>query len=238
MFMRQTAVSIVIASKSAPITSPTISSENGEIAAVRRAITFLSGRFFSERCEWARTSQISARVRPRPKNRRRLQEEQVPELKPLPLRQRVPLHQLHLPLPLQRHLHPAVRREQHPRGRLGIRRQQRRQPRRPARLQPYWRHRLRRHLPLRVLCTHRRRHRDNGPVSLRRHPDRWRTLLRGEAVLSHRLRKLPVPHGPSRQRACRQCILPRGITCIYMRRAASILIRTCRRIGFSTENGG
>src|SRR6188768_3645224 len=40
-FTQQTAVSIAILNKSAPITSPTISRENGALAAARRAITFL-----------------------------------------------------------------------------------------------------------------------------------------------------------------------------------------------------
>jgi hypothetical protein len=47
--MRQTAASTATANKSAPITSPMISSENGEIAAARRGITFLIVRYFSEK---------------------------------------------------------------------------------------------------------------------------------------------------------------------------------------------
>jgi hypothetical protein len=44
--MQQTAACIAIANKSAPITSPMISSENGEIAAARHGITFFSVRYF------------------------------------------------------------------------------------------------------------------------------------------------------------------------------------------------
>ena len=50
---------------------------------------------------------------------------------------------------------------------------------------------------------------------------------------AHRLER--DHHGPSRQRACRQCIQPHGIMCIFIRRAVSILIRTCRPIVFSTK---
>ena len=49
--------------------------------------------------------------------------------------------------------------------------------------------------------------------------------------------KLRPRRGRSRQRACRHCILPPGIMCISMRRAASISIRTCHRIGSFTRNG-
>src|SRR5439155_14938955 len=80
-FTQQTAVSIAIANKSAPTTSPTISSGSGAIAAARRAITFLSGRYFSEKCGWARTSQTLARAHRRPRNLRRLQEQLVLRLK-------------------------------------------------------------------------------------------------------------------------------------------------------------
>src|SRR5262249_49503717 len=68
MFTLQTAACIAIANRSAPITSPTTSSENGEIAAARHAITFFSVRCFSEKCEWARISQTLARVRPHQRN--------------------------------------------------------------------------------------------------------------------------------------------------------------------------
>jgi hypothetical protein len=105
---------------------------------VRRGITFLIVRYFSEKCEWARTSQTLARVRLRPKNHPHLPEEQVRRLKPLPLHLLLPLDQpppLHQQLP-QRHLHPAVRREQHPPPRRGVRLRRRQLHRRPARLQP------------------------------------------------------------------------------------------------------
>ena len=80
---------------------------------------------------------------------------------------------------------------------------------------------------------HRRR--GNRPALLRHHPDKWRTLLPEEAALPHRARRLPARHGRSRQPVCRRCILPRGIMCIFMRRAASILIQTCRSYRFLYE---
>jgi hypothetical protein len=81
---------------------------------------------------------------------------------------------------------------------------------------------------------HRRRAR--GLALLRHHPDKWRTLFPEEAALPHRARRLPARHGRSRQPVCRRCILPHGIMCIFMRRAASILIQTCRRTVSSTKN--
>src|SRR6478672_7197505 len=84
-FTQQTAAFIVIANKSVPTTSPTISRGSGAIAAARRAITFLSGRYFSEKCGWARTSQTLARAHQRQRNLRRL--------------------------PKQHHLHPGLSRQ-------------------------------------------------------------------------------------------------------------------------------
>jgi hypothetical protein len=115
--MRPTGASIVIASKSAPITSPTISSENGEIAAARRAITSLNVRYFSEKCEWARTSQTSARARRQQKNLRHPPEERV-------LQGRRQLKERRLRLLLQRqeqHLRSAIPRQQPLRHRPGPR---------------------------------------------------------------------------------------------------------------------
>jgi hypothetical protein len=203
MFTQQTAASIAIANKSAPTTSPTISSGSGVIAAARRAITFLSGRYFWEKCEWARTSQTLARAHPRPRNLRRPQEQLVLRLK----ERRSPARRRHKQLRLR----VRVRRQPRPRRRPGLR------------------------LPARFRQMHHRR-RDNGPASLRHHPDKWRTLLREEAALPHRARRLRARRGRSRQRVCRRCILPRGIMCIFMRRAASILIQTCRRTVSSTKN--
>src|SRR4029077_19703506 len=98
-FTQQTAAFIAIANKSAPITSPTISSGNGGIAAARRAITFLSVRYFSEKCGWARISQTLARAHPRPRNLRRLPEQPVLRLK----QRRAPGRRRHKqpPLPLR-----------------------------------------------------------------------------------------------------------------------------------------
>ena len=177
--MQQTAASIATASKSAPTTSPTISSGNGAIAAAHRAITFLIVRYFSEKCEWARTSQTLARAHLRPKNLRRLQPKERRSL--------------------VRRLPPALR------------------------------------LPAQLHKMHHRR-RGSGPALLRHHPDKLRTLLPEEAVLPHQAHRLPARHGRSRQPVCRQCILPRGIMCIFMRRAASTLIQTCRRTVSFTKN--
>ena len=79
-----------------------------------------------------------------------------------------------------------------------------------------------------------------SPVHPRARPRRARRLRPElplqEAALPHRARRLPARHGPSRQPVCRRCILPRGIMCIFMRRAASIPIQTCRRTVSSTKN--
>jgi hypothetical protein len=72
--MQPTAASIAIANKSVRTTSLTISNVNGEIVAARRAITFLSDQYSSEKCEWARISQILGRGHPRPKNLLRLRD--------------------------------------------------------------------------------------------------------------------------------------------------------------------
>src|SRR5436190_1481207 len=58
----RTAAFIVTASKSAPITRRTTSTENGVTAAVRRAITFLSDHYFLGKCVWARIWRTSARA--------------------------------------------------------------------------------------------------------------------------------------------------------------------------------
>src|SRR4029077_8013701 len=206
-FTRPTAASIAIANKSAPITPPTISSGNGAIAAARRAITFLSARYFSEKCEWVRTSQTLGRAHPPQRNLRRLQEQLVLRLK----ERRSPVR------------HPRLRLEQHPPDRRAVR---------PKRLRQ---HRPGLRLPARLRQMHHRR-RASGTAWLRQNPDKWRTLLREEGALLHRARRLPARHGRSRQPVCRRCILPRGIMCIFMRRAALILIQTCRRTVSSTKN--
>lgn len=194
----------------------------------------LIGRYFSEKCEWARTLQTLARAHLRPRNRRRLREQPVLrgrlQLRERQLRRlRRPPHHPQVRLQLKERRSPVRRRRkqlrlhQQLRLRLRVRRQQRLQ-RRPG---------LR--LPARLRQMHHRR-RDSGPASLRRHPDKWRTLLREEAALSHRVRRRPARRGRSRQPVCRRCILPRGTMCIFTRRAASILIQTCRRIVSFTKN--
>ena len=207
MFTQQMAACIAIANKSAPITSQLISSENGEIVAARREITFFSVRYFSEKCEWARTSQTLVRARPSQKNRRQSLAARVLQVH---LQLKKPgLHRLQHQ---QYHLHPAVRQQQ----------------------------RLRRPRALRLPVPLRQMHHrlpDSGLALLHHPPDKWRTLLPAEAVLQPRVRRLPARPGRSKQPVCRRCILPRGITCICMRRAASILIRTCRHTVSFTENG-
>ena len=67
-------------------------------------------------------------------------------------------------------------------------------------------------------------------VSLRLHQGR---LLRQLQVRVPR--HLRDRRGPSRLRASHQCIPLRGIMCIFIRRAVSILTQTCRLIVFSTN---
>jgi len=52
-------------------------------------------------------------------------------------------------------------------------------------------------------------------------------------VQAHHLRR--GHRGRSRRVVCHRCIPLRGIMCIFIRRAVSILIRTCRRIAFFIE---
>src|SRR5205814_3257782 len=61
---------------------PTISSENGETAAARRAIIFSSDKYFSAKCEWVRTWRISARTRRRNRRLHRPREEQLLRVHP------------------------------------------------------------------------------------------------------------------------------------------------------------
>ena len=106
-----------------------------------------------------------------------------------------------------------------------LRHKERRSPVRRRRKQFRLHRRVR--LPARLPHIHQR-HPVNGLALLRHHPDKWRTLLPEAAALPQRARRLPARHGRSRQRVCRRCILPPGITCISIRHAASISIRTCR----------
>jgi hypothetical protein len=90
-----------------------ISSENGAIAAARRAITFLSGRYCSEKCEWAPTLQTLARAHLRPRNLRRPPEQLVPWER-LQLKERLLLRRRH-------HLDLRIRLHQHLPDHLGVR---------------------------------------------------------------------------------------------------------------------
>jgi hypothetical protein len=199
--MQQTAASTATASKSAPTTSPTISSGSGAPAAAHRAITFLIVRYFSEKCAWDRTSQTLARAHPHPRNPRRqpqaavlLQHLRAKEWRS-PVRRRQPLR-----------LHP--------------------QPR------PSPQVRLLQQLPqLRLYQKHQRAPR---PLLLQLRRLQPQPLRQAQVQLEQRARR----HGRSRQPVYRQCILPRGTMCIFMRRAASILIQTCRRTVSCTKNEG
>src|SRR6266699_6287888 len=85
-FMLRTAASIVTASKFAPITRPTTSSGNGAAAAAHRAITFLSDRYSSGKCVWARIFRTLGRVRQK-KRKMRLRHPPEPQiLQPRPRR--------------------------------------------------------------------------------------------------------------------------------------------------------
>src|SRR5439155_15818348 len=88
-FTLRTAASIVIASKSAPITRPTISNGSGAAAAAHRAIIFLSDRYSSGKCVWARIFRTLARAYRL--NRKTLH---PPEPQVLQLREAPPLHRL------------------------------------------------------------------------------------------------------------------------------------------------
>src|SRR5947199_7274827 len=61
-FMLRTVASIVTASKYVPITRPTISNGSGAAAAAHRAIIFLSDRYSSGKCVWARIFRTLARA--------------------------------------------------------------------------------------------------------------------------------------------------------------------------------
>ena len=124
MFMLPTAAFIATASRCAPITPRTISSEAGEIAAARQLITFSSARYSLEKCEWDRTSRTSARAHPH--SRRVLLQQQ-----PLVLLHR----QVHLPLlPCRALRHRHKRRPRHKERRSPARPPKRRR-RRVRRLQ-------------------------------------------------------------------------------------------------------
>ena len=90
-------------------------------------------------------------------------------------------------------------------------------------------------LPAQLRQMHRHRQ-VSGPALLLHHPDKWRTLLPAVAVLPHQAPRLPARYTRFRQQVCRRCIPPRGIMCICLRRAASILIQTCRRTVSSIES--
>ncbi len=217
-FMLRMAASIVTASRFAPITRPMISNGSGATAAAHREIIFLIGRYFSEKCVWARIFRISARARPR--NRKTLRPPEPQVLQPRPHRREAPPHRLHrvllrlaqiqvrrqTPLRLSRAHH--VQKQPH-RLRQQVllqRRQERRWLRRGrVRQQP----RVRRHLPLRHLRQ------------------RWQMQVRPRHRARPRERR-----GLCRRAVNHRCIPLRGIMCIFIHRVVSTSIRTCRLIAF------
>src|SRR6266487_2692547 len=78
-FTLRTVVSIVIASKFARIMRRTISSGNGVTVAAHRAITFLSDRYSSGKCVWARIFRTLGRVRQK-KRKMRLRHRPEPQI--------------------------------------------------------------------------------------------------------------------------------------------------------------
>ena len=194
----RTAAFIVTASKCAPITLRPTSSENGEIVAARRAITFSSSRCFLAKCVWARTSRTSARARPR--NRRARLQLALPLLKHHRVEEQVPPRQLHRkeerqPLLLQ---HPEDRQQ-----RLQVRPHQSHQQVLLLRLL------LQLHLP----------------------QQSWRMQVR-----PHHQPRQQERHGQFKPLASRRCTPLPGTMCIFIRRAASMSIRTCRPIVFSMKS--
>src|SRR5438552_3854715 len=132
-FTLRTAASIVIASKSAPITRPTISNGSGAAAAAHRAIIFLSDRYSSGKCVWARIFRTLARayrlnrktlhppepqvLQPRPRRRAAHQRQAPLRLAQIQVLQQTQVRRLqlhHLPKQLHRLLRQRVRLRQPP----------------------------------------------------------------------------------------------------------------------------
>ena len=243
-FMLRTAASIVTASKFAPITRPTTSSGNGAAAAAHRAITFSSDRYSSGKCVWARISRILARARWQNRKTLRPPERQV--LQPRPRRRAAHQRQAQLRLAQVQVLrqtpvrHPQVQRLPKQLHRLHQRvRLQRRQQRQVRVLQQTpVHHPQARHLPKQLHRLHQRallQHRQHRlPLhrrqALRPLPVRMRLPLR---QLRQRRRTQAQPRerrGLCRRAVNHRCIPLRGIMCIFIRRAVSTSIRTCRLI--------
>jgi len=214
-FMLRTAASIVTASKCAPITRGPILSGNGATAAARRAITFSSGQYLSGKCVWARTLRTSARARQR--NRKTLRPSEPQALQPHPPRREAPPHQVLLRLAqIQVQQQKPVRR-----------RQARHLPKQPHRLrqQVLLQHRQQR-LPL-----HRRQALRHLRVRIRLPLRQLRQRRRMQALL-HQQARQRERRGLCRRAVNHRCIPLRGIMCIFIHRAVSTSIRTCRLIAF------
>jgi hypothetical protein len=179
---------------------------------VRHAIIFSIVQYFSGKCEWARTSQISAPARQRKRKALRLhlpvRLQQLPQRPPVHLRRK----RRRAPPPLEARV---LRLLSHKEGRSPVRRP--RKQVRPRQRLPLGEHRLRHHRP---------RPPQRPPRALLLQP------LRPEVQPLHRVRQL---RGPSRPRACHQCIQLPGIMCIFIRRAVLTSIRICRPIVFFTK---
>ncbi len=220
-FMLRMAASIVTASRFAPITRPMISNGSGATAAAHREIIFLIGRYFSEKCVWARIFRISARARRR--NRKTLRPPEPQLLQRRPPRREAPPHRPHRVLlrlaQIQVHRQTPVR--------LPRAHRVQKQPNRLRQQVPL--QRRQQHLPL-----HRRQ-------ALRYLRVRMRLALR---QLRQQRQTQVRPHQQARPRErrglCRRavnhrCIPLRGIMYIFIRRAVSTSIRTCRLIVFFTK---
>src|SRR5262249_5835522 len=226
-FTWQTAASTATANRYDPITPVPISSADGVTAAVRPAITFLSRTCFSGKCEWARTSRISARASPQ---NSRVQLLLAPHL--LQGEQVQPARRHHK----ARHQQPRLLRSK---VQVLLLRH------RPPRL--YLQVRVQLRLRLQQL-PRRQRHRQDHLRQPQRYP------LVSKQVLLHRLqqprqtqqleeRRLRRPvhrcqarRGQFKPLASRRCIPRHGTTYIFIRRAASTLIRTCRPTVSSTKS--
>src|SRR5207302_4093220 len=207
-----TAASIVTASKSAPITPRPISIGSGASAAAPRAIIFLIARCCSAKCAWAPIFPTSVNAHPPKKRTHRL------------LRARVPRA-----LPPQRHLLLRQSRPQlHPQIHLLLLRL-------PLRLLQ----------SQRILPLHRHlllRRPDRRPHHCLRH--QFRSLGAQHLRSQRKVRVLaPSPHVPRRARLAwnqnpesHRHIQRPGIIDIFIRRAASQSIRTCRLIAFFMRN--
>jgi hypothetical protein len=217
-FMLRTAVSIVTASRCAPITRPTTSSGNGATAVAHRAIIFLSGQYLSGKCVWARILRTSARARRRNRQTPRPPEPQALQPHP-PRREAVPHRPHQVPLRLAQ-----IQVQQQTPVRLPRAHRVREQP-----------HRLRQQVLLQRrqqrFPLHRRRARHHRQVRMRFPLRQLRQRRRMQARLHHQARQRDC-QGPRRRMANQRCTPQPGSIDIFIRRALSTSTRTCRLIVF------